>query len=400
MSEKNLKTEENIEVRPLRRSRVVEEPVKEKKSLFRKPKKKKQTNKHRIDDVVGEPKEPQLELEESTDDSENSVEQAQETTEAVTLEEHEAPRLRRERAVSDKPQRTSISSKIKSFLNKTPDEISKEKKPQEPPRTLKEWVKQTPIWKHLLIILFLCAWTAVIMWFVKNFVYTVMYVPSDSMVPTLPVNSRIIVWLPPAQHFTQWLGQNNIAVAVLVAIVSLVVVTVSVMRYRKKTGSLKNYVLAKGRGGFTAGLSAGIVVAGFLVGFLAVNPMDGYIADANNIKHGDIVVFRDTHSWLPGAERNRGYLVKRIVAIPGDNIRGNYEDGIHLNNKLLYEPYINGVNPTNIDFNANIPENKFFVMGDNRSHSKDSRFMTDDGNNGLVDRSQIVGKVAFMFDLP
>lgn len=92
--------------------------------------------------------------------------------------------------------------------------------------------------------------------------------------------------------------------------------------------------------------------------------------------------------------------MKRIVAIPGDNIRGNYEDGIHLNNKLLYEPYINGVNPTNIDFNANIPENKFFVMGDNRSHSKDSRFMTDDGNNGLVDRSQIVGKVAFMFDLP
>lgn len=84
------------------------------------------------------------------------------------------------------------------------------------------------------------------------------------------------------------------------------------------------------------------------------------------------------------------YIIKRIIAIPGDTI--DIRDGsVYLNDNKLEESYIKGQTFENSDFSypLDIPVNKVFVLGDNREHSLDSRGL------GLIDYEQIKGKVSF-----
>lgn len=95
--------------------------------------------------------------------------------------------------------------------------------------------------------------------------------------------------------------------------------------------------------------------------------------------HGDIVIIKSKN------EKDK-ILVKRIIAVPGDHIR--IQDGVvYLNGEVLKENYIkDGI--TNGVADLTIPANNFFVMGDNRLHSNDSRF-----NVGLVERHEIMGRL-------
>lgn len=97
--------------------------------------------------------------------------------------------------------------------------------------------------------------------------------------------------------------------------------------------------------------------------------------------HRDIVIIKSKN------EKDK-ILVKRIIAVPGDKIK--IQDGVvYLNDEVLHEDYIkDGI--TNGSVDLTIPANNFFVMGDNRLHSNDSRF-----NVGLVERHEIIGKLYF-----
>lgn len=98
---------------------------------------------------------------------------------------------------------------------------------------------------------------------------------------------------------------------------------------------------------------------------------------------GDIIVFKSPLMTATGQEK---LLIKRIIALPGDEI--TIRDGdVYVNGEKLKEPYIDG-SYTNGDVSMIIPEGKLFVMGDNRNNSLDSR----DQILGLVDESDIVGK--------
>ena len=82
-------------------------------------------------------------------------------------------------------------------------------------------------------------------------------------------------------------------------------------------------------------------------------------------------------------------FVKRVVGLPGDTVE--LKDGyLYVNGEKYDEPYINDdyrSGPLNTMSARVVPEGKYFVMGDHRNNSNDSRSV------GPIDRDMIVGHV-------
>ncbi len=142
------------------------------------------------------------------------------------------------------------------------------------------------------------------------------------------------------------------------------------------------------------------------------------------IERGDIVVFRDPGGWLGAiptvqkepiqeltdfvlgtfgitAPDSAEHLVKRVIGLPGDVVECCDPQGrLIVNGVPIDEPYIApGANPSDVEFKVTIPEGSYWVMGDNRGNSTDSRFHQDLPSKGFVDESFIVGK-AFVISWP
>ena len=106
-------------------------------------------------------------------------------------------------------------------------------------------------------------------------------------------------------------------------------------------------------------------------------------------KKGDVIVF---HSPV---EKNKDFI-KRIIATEGDTISVN-EGNYYLNGKLLKEDYLppnyvtNGGSFLPEGTQVRVPEEQFFVSGDNRSNSSDSREW------GFVSKDEIIGKSFFVY---
>lgn len=101
-------------------------------------------------------------------------------------------------------------------------------------------------------------------------------------------------------------------------------------------------------------------------------------------ERGDVVLFHQPD----GDEKP---YVKRVVALPGERIEG--VDGVvYINGVPLEEPYLRET--TRDDFGPySVPEGQFFVMGDNRNNSYDSRFWHDH----FVSREEIIARVLFRY---
>ena len=98
---------------------------------------------------------------------------------------------------------------------------------------------------------------------------------------------------------------------------------------------------------------------------------------------GDIVAFY----------YNNNILVKRVIATSGQWVDVDLDGNVYVNQQLIDEPYITekSYGDTNIDFPYQVPEERIFVMGDNREVSVDSR----NTSIGCVTEEQIVGKIVF-----
>ena len=112
--------------------------------------------------------------------------------------------------------------------------------------------------------------------------------------------------------------------------------------------------------------------------YLVINEIGYRIAEP---RRGDVIVFRPPQG-------NGQFYIKRIVGLPGEAV--SVRDGSVfvgqdlLSMELLDEPYISGSTPGNRT--AQINDNEYFVLGDNRNASSDSR------NWGPLPRENIIGK--------
>ena len=103
-----------------------------------------------------------------------------------------------------------------------------------------------------------------------------------------------------------------------------------------------------------------------------------------DIGRGDTVVF-----WFPG-DPSKSYI-KRVIGAPGDAIEV-IEGKVFVNGRVLPEPYVPDEYRDRVSMPRSVvPPDQYFVLGDHRSSSNDSRMW------GMVPRRYIYGKAAFVY---
>lgn len=109
-----------------------------------------------------------------------------------------------------------------------------------------------------------------------------------------------------------------------------------------------------------------------------------FVYHFEKIERGDVVVF-----YYP-RDPEKSYI-KRVIALPGDELRID-RGSVFVNGKAISEPYVprRYFDGRSVDRMV-IPANEYFVMGDHRSISSDSR------DFGPVERNLIYGKAAFVY---
>lgn len=155
-----------------------------------------------------------------------------------------------------------------------------------------------------------------------------------------------------------WVQTIVLAILIALFINHFVIVNASV-----PTGSMENIIMPKDR------------IVAFRWSYILNSP-----------ERGDIVVFK-----FPDDEEI--LYVKRVIGVPGDKVE--VKDGrVYVNDELLDEPYIKEPMFEDASWPVyNVPENSYFMMGDNRNYSEDSRYW----DNTFVQKEKMLGKVFFKY---
>ena len=145
---------------------------------------------------------------------------------------------------------------------------------------------------------------------------------------------------------------------------------------------------------------------------------DRFVASrlGHDIQHGDIVVFYDSAGWMAQdadavalrksawtrflkmsgivPSHNNEVMVKRAIGLPGDHVVCcNAYMQIKVNGVGIEEPYLPvGMLPSEMKFDVVVPEGSLFLMGDNRSHSADSRRFLEHPSGGFVREADVIGR--------
>ena len=116
-----------------------------------------------------------------------------------------------------------------------------------------------------------------------------------------------------------------------------------------------------------------------------------------NLSNGDIVLLTKTTRFdrgeLCGFTWNNKLLIKRVIGLPGDLIEIDTDGTIYVNGDELEEPYVKkkALGECDLEFPFSVPPEQYFVVGDMRESSIDSR----NSLIGCITKDQIVGEVFF-----
>ena len=136
-----------------------------------------------------------------------------------------------------------------------------------------------------------------------------------------------------------------------------------------------------------------IVIIVFLIKRFIVTPIRVNQNSMNDTLYNKDIMLLDKISYrftsikrfeIVVINKNNEYLIKRVIGLPGENIK-YVDDKLYVNDKLVSEDF-NHKNTSDYELKKVIPDDYYFVVGDNRPDSLDSRIF------GLVKKEEIIGK--------
>lgn len=154
---------------------------------------------------------------------------------------------------------------------------------------------------------------------------------------------------------------------------------------------IKNYVIINANipsGSMENTIQIGDDIIGFRLAYKFSEP-----------QRGDIVIFnaRDKASEVNPNVDSGEKFIKRIVGLPGETVRIT-DSKVYINDELLNEPYIKSWVALNTgDYEFEVPEGCYLVLGDNRDNSSDARQWYNEGKDPYVKESDILAKAVFRY---
>ncbi len=142
-----------------------------------------------------------------------------------------------------------------------------------------------------------------------------------------------------------------------------------------------------------------VVVAVAVIVAMMILPVVQIIGTSmtDTLHDGDVVVAMRASDYTTGDVvafyYNNNILIKRVIAKAGDWVNIDADGNVYVNGILLDEPYVSdrALGETNIELPYQVPEGRYFLMGDHRSTSIDSRNTTI----GSIDKERMIGKLLF-----
>jgi len=187
--------------------------------------------------------------------------------------------------------------------------------------------------------------------------------------------------------FKKSTAREYVESVIIAVILALFIRTFVVQAFKIPTGSMENNLL----------IGDHLLVNKFIVGPM-VSSLERTLLPIGTIKRGDVIVFK--YPEEPGRD-----FIKRVIGLPGETIELRAKK-VSINGRPLDEPYVHFLEPpgTSSEFRevtsddvrerygpVTVPPNQYFVMGDNRDNSQDSRYW------GFLPRDYIKGKALVIY---
>ena len=191
----------------------------------------------------------------------------------------------------------------------------------------------------------------------------------------------------PAPEYKKSTAREYFESIVIAVIMALFIRTFAVQAFKIPTGSMENNLLV-----------GDYLVVNKFVFAPAATALERSVLPVRPIRRGDVVVFK----YPEDPERD---FVKRVIGLPGEKLEVR-EKKVYINGKALDEPYVHYLEPpsapsalyetTATDLRerygpVTIPADQYFMMGDNRDNSQDSRYW------GFLPRSYVKGRALMVY---